>query len=340
MSDPLTTEDLYGKSPSPNEGSKIEPILEYEETPIIEPAATTSTETAHAGDVSEKATTAQLNAPHSLPEHATVGKKSTSHTSQLFTTIIAFILLFLAGIWLSSSFRGLLPSNIGDAIGLSSATKTPTPTSIPKNGNPAVPTTPSTTQAWKSYQVTSGVTKKPLDGVLFWLPSNVLSPVCDGIGCASQGSYLPGGTRFTVAARGVGQSLRDYRGTVISDVNGTTFTTKTVTIAGRQAQEFIGTFTGRTISGYAFTSMRGVMIPLTDTTSIELNHFIPSGITADFAKDDVLFDEILSKLDLSAGSVQKGSVIPSLTPTAALLKTASPTATITTTKTPTPTIIK
>jgi hypothetical protein len=220
--------------------------------------------------------------------------KKTTHP---FLHLLFVVLLLLESG--SSSLRQFFPTSLQDSLGLSQATSTPTPT-------PVLTLSPTLSSDWKKYSVINGATKRAIDGVEFSLPSDVLSPICDGVACASQGTYLPGGTRFTIAPRGAGYTLRDYRGTAISDVNGTTFTTKPVTVSGRQSMQFTGTFTGRTVSGYAFATMRGVMIPITDTTSLEVNHFIPSGITADFESDDLLFESILNKIVISTGMTQKG----------------------------------
>lgn len=322
MSDPLTTDDLYGPS-KPEEVKSVVPEkpLEFEETPIIIPV---------------DAESPKLSPPHELPKMPTKPTGSVKHTTG---TVVAFLLLFIAGIWLSSSLRQFLPSGLGTALGLPEKKNSQTPTpSIKASPSPASLTAGT---EWKTYLVMSGITKKPIDGIEFQLPSGVLEPICDGVGCASQGTFLPGGTRFTIAPRGTGQSLRDFRGSTISDVNGISFTSKQVSMLGRQSVDFTGVFTGRTISGYSFSKMRGIMIPVTDTVSLEINHFTPSGITADFASDDVLFDEILTKLSISAGlSTEKGAVLTSVTPTGTPTKIASPTATVSVTKTPTPTGIK
>lgn len=324
MSDPLTTEDLYGKSEASSQTTGVtEKTLEYEETPIIQPVAENIPDEKHVSvghsDTSANADAPRLTEPHQLPREVSGTPVQPSRGSHTAVTVLVFILLFAAGIWLSSSLRQLLPTRVQDALGLPDARVTTSP-------SPTVRLTP--TQAvfeaqWKTYSVQSGVSKKQLEGIQYSLPQSVLPPICDGAGCASQGTYLPGGTRFTVAPRGVGQSLRDYRGTAISDANGVTFTTKPVTIAGRESMEFTGKFTGRTISGYAFTTMRGVMIPLSDTVSVEFNHFIPSGITADFQKDDVLFDEIVSKISLTAAQ-SKGAILNTPTPTRAATVSGSP----------------
>jgi hypothetical protein len=94
--------------------------------------------------------------------------------------------------------------------------------------------------------------------------------------------------------------LRDFRGTVITDVNGFPIPTKPLSLEGFSATEYESSVSGQTVSGYAFTHIRGVMIPLTDTLSVEVNHFAPTGITADFAADDVLFDSIIKTFTYTA----------------------------------------
>jgi hypothetical protein len=53
--------------------------------------------------------------------------------------------------------------------------------------------------------------------------------------------------------------------------------------------------------------MRGVIIQLTEDFALELNHFTPSGSDADFAADDVLFDQVVSTVTYT------GSVTPAPT---------------------------
>lgn len=279
MADPISTDDLYGTS-------KDAKPLQYEETPEI---------------------------PMPTPPPP---KKKSGCLGPLFT-LIMFLALFIAGIWLSSFVRQFFPSESSTSQE-KDVSVTPTITTLPTaTGSAAV-------AAWKTYEVISGTTKSAFGGVTFQLPGDVLSPICDGTGCASQGTYLPGGTRFTVAPRGVGQALRDFRGSVISDVGGVSFTSKAMTAAGRSAMEFTGVFTGRTVSGYGFSRMRGVMIELTPTTSLEVNHFTPNGIVADFAADDMLFDAILKTIKV-AGSTVSTTKTPTPTPPAG--GSTSPTAT-------------
>ena len=49
------------------------------------------------------------------------------------------------------------------------------------------------------------------------------------------------------------------------------------------------------------------MIEVTDTLSLEINHFSPSGITTDFAADDVVLNTIVQSLIF--GPTLKGSVV-------------------------------
>ena len=310
---PLTTEDLYGTSqnrtsapvPSP---AVPPPSLPIEETPEILPAPPVAP---------------PANAPPPPPpppaQNVPVTPKKSSGCLRTIGIILLVIGIFILGIWLSSFVRQFLPTGGGAA-----TTQQPTPTESPVSTESAT-VGGGNVSSWKTYQVISGITKAPVTGLSFSLPSDVLAPICDGANCASQGTYLPGGTRFTVAPRGTGQVLPDYRGTVISDVGGIAFTTNQTTVVGHAAVEFTGSFTGRTVSGYAFTKMHGYMIALTDTTSLEINHFTPAGITADFTGDEALFTQIVATLSLTGGvsSSEKGAVLVTPTPTVTTTSTAT-----------------
>ena len=235
--------------------------LQYEETPIIEPVA----------------------------EEKTPLKAPSSFGSTLGMTAL-FIVLFAVGVGTSVFLRQRLAFR-------SENTFTPDVKETPTSGVSLTPVV-DPYAGWKTTQVISGTTKAAVPGISFKLPPEVLTPICDGTSCASQGAYLPNGSRFTVAARGKGQLLVDARGNiVITDSSGKSFTTKSVTLAGgRKALEYSGLFSGTTVGGYTFTQMRGLMIEIDQDESLDMNHFTPSGVTAEFVKDDVLFDKIIASL--------------------------------------------
>lgn len=296
-----------------NKGITTEP-LHYEETPIIEPVSMES----------PPAVPSSPQIPPQPPLHSEPLKeppsKSSSTIMHSLGIVVFFVLLFAVGVWLSTILRQYLPTGLsGGIVPTPKTTTSPEPTTTIATGTSSLDPYGN----WKSYQVVSGKTKQVITGISFKLPADVLVPICDGANCASQGTYLPGGTRFTIAPRGVGQLLTDYRGRIVSDLAGKEFTVKQTTISGKPAVEFTGLFTGTTVGGYAFAQMRGVMIEVDDTLSLEVNHFTPSGVTSDFASDDSLFDKILETLTFTGfTSLQKGAIIVSPTST----QSASPSA--------------
>jgi hypothetical protein len=303
MADPITTDDLYGTSKDQTPPAVVpEPMVEtppkplhYEETPEV-----------------------PMPSPSSSPV------KRSGCLGKLFTAIV-FLALFIGGIWLSSFVRQFFPTNTPSSEQTENTGAGPAVT--PQQGTTATGSAAVAVNGWKTYEVISGTTKAAFGGVTYQLPIDVLAPICDGTGCASQGTYLPGGTRFTVAPRGAGQALRDFRGSVISDVGGVSFTSKATTVAGRPGMEFTGVFTGRTISGYGFSRMRGVMIELTPTTSLEVNHFTPNGIVADFTADEKVFDAILKTIKIVGSATTSATLTPTRTPTPTTVNTVGPTAT-------------
>ena len=220
---------------------------------------------------------------------------------------IFFIILFIIGFVLSGYIRDYLGS-----LGTGGTTPSTPKTSVVENestdAGDMLFTTPEASATPKTYSVMNGLTRQPVSDISFRLPSSVLPPICDGSACGSQGTYLPGGTRFTIAARGAGQVLADFRGKIISDAGGKSFVVNTTTIAVKSATEFTTSKVGSTIGGYAFSRMHGYMIEVTDTLSLEINHFSPSGITTDFAADEIVFNDIVKSLIF--GGTLKGSVIP------------------------------
>lgn len=286
--------------------------LEYEETPIIEPVVE-NPPAPESQFQSGQAGSGSLRQP-------VTGKQGTG----IFSTVILFIILFIAGIGLSFFLKQFLPTGLGTAPGL-----TISPTPIPTLAPIASPA--DIYMNWTTYQVVSGVTRQAIAGISFKLPQELAAPICDGGNCASQGTYLPGGTRLTVAPRGPGQLLPDYRGRIVSDLSGQAFTIKTASVSGFPAVDFSGLYTGTTNGGYAFSQMHGLMINVSDTLSLEINHFTPNGVTADFNADDDLFTKIVGSLTLMTNVTSKGSVIPlsspTLIPTTLLSPTLSPTPT-------------
>jgi len=253
--------------------------------------------------------------------------KPQNNNASIITAIIAFILLFIVGFWLSGSIRKYIGSMFS-----SGKQETVIPTGMPTPAASGATTSAQPIEplkgVWKTYAVLQGTTRTPYEGISFKLPPELLSPICDGSACGSQGTYLPGGTRFTVAIRGDGQVLPDYRGKIISDLKGIPFPLKETTLMGRTATEYTGTFTGTTVGGYVFTQMHGFMIPITETMSFEINHFTPNGITADFIKDEDLFGQILQTLIVPGSVSEKGgqSVSPTGMMTSTPIVSASPTA--------------
>lgn len=273
--------------------------LIYEETPIIEPVVPQ-----HAVTVSPPVANTPLESPIARPpidklEPQLTPKYSSPHPGFSFfgmiKNFIFIVVLFGLGIGLSMFVKQYMPNGIPaiDNINFNNPIA-PTPTLVLVSS-----TAPSQFANWKSYQVTSGISKQPINGITYMLPSDILPPICDGGNCASSGTYLPGGTRLTVDARGIGQLLPDFRGKILTDQGGREFSMKDTTIAGRPATEFSGVFTGTTSGGYAFSRMRGVMIEVSDTLSVEFNHFTPTLVNADFTSDDLLFDKILQSVQIT-----------------------------------------
>lgn len=284
-----------------SEPQSVSPMT-YEETPIIEPI------------LEEKPLqpAAQPQAQSFVPQNSFAEPPKKNRVGSIVLKLFGFILLFVLGIGLSVLLRQYLPQetpSLTETLPTEDKVQA-TPTVADQNIDPLA--------SWKTYSVVSGVTRLPIDSLEFKLPSDVLSPICDGTTCASQGTYLPGGTRFTVAPRGQGQLLSDFRGKIVSDLTGKSFTVKQATISGKNATEFSGSFTGSTAGGYAFARMRGVMIEVSPILSLEVNHFIPSGISANFESDDRVFDTILSTFRFSGSitPITTETLSPSVSPSA------------------------
>jgi len=245
------------------ESQKIDPIV-YEETPIIEP-------------IVEKELPNPLDTPE-LTSHTTHGKRSLSFIGKA----LAFLLLFSLGVAGSTLMRPLFESASFFKPPSFSQQKidvvvTPTPTITPVDE----------TAGWGTYTISVGENR-----LSYKLPTDVVPPVCDGQACLSEGTYLPGGTRFTISSKTTAP-IPNFEKLIVKDAGGRIFETKEATVSGFTAVDYSGSFIGRTTGGYTFTAMHGVMIQITPTITVEINHFAPNGITTEFEKDDALFSEIL-----------------------------------------------
>ncbi len=289
-------------SPQPQTATPTEvpptPALTYEETPIIEPIA----ESGHATIPPAQAKSPE---PAPIPPHQPSPQNhipgvphapAKRSAGRAVGNIIFFLILFGLGVWLSLQLREFLSSPVEvinpettPAETVSAPTSAPIKTATGSAVNPL--------GSWVTYQVISGSSKKVMTGVSYQLPPDITTPVCDGSNCPSQGTNLSGGTRFTVAARGKGFILPDFRGAILTDAAGRQFVMKQSIVGGKSVYEYIGDFAGRTGGGYSFSKMRGVLVPVTETISVEFNHFAPVGITSDFVADEVLFDKIIASFN-------------------------------------------
>jgi len=280
---PITTQDLYAPSDTQNpdqEPPAHEP-LSYEETPILKPVTQEPVFPGETPRMQEQTPPKRLN---------------------VLGLFLLFALLFVLGYVGSGYIRRFLAKSTPGTKTKVAVSPTATPASLLSDQFPVG--TPSAS-SWTQYPVVNGKTKQQIDTLFLSLPSDVLPPICDDKACSSQGTYLPGGSRLTIAPRGTGQVLPAFIDQTITDAKGVAMTTKDTTILGKPAKDYTGNFSGSSVSGYRFTKIHGVMIEITPgVVSLEINHFVPAGITADFAADDELFETILQTL--SSGGEEKG----------------------------------
>lgn len=261
--------------------------LQYEETPVIDEKIGTAAAPVPAPDIITE------ESPFIGPEHELAAPKKPSSFLSMLGNVVLLAVLFALGVGASVFLRQYL----AEARQESSTTSSFPPTVIP-TGIPTVSHDPYAN--WKIYQVINGTTKQPVPGVILKLPPDILTPICDGPSCASQGTYLPGGTRFTIAPRGRGQALPTTAGAIMTDAGGRSFAVKEASISGLPSQEFDGLFAGTTGGGYTFAQIRGVVIHGPEGVSLEVNHFIPTGVNANWETDDALFDKILETITFAA----------------------------------------
>lgn len=308
------------------------PSLSYEETPIIDPVSgevapaqthlSTSEQEDEVASVVPEASRVfqpppeitQRNDPLSEGPQVTEEHSKKPPKKNHLGTILFIVILFGLGVWLSSQLRTFFAPSVSEEAVV--PTLAPIARVSPPATGVASPSGALPSGSRQIYNVISGVTKKPIEGLTYQLPSEVKAPVCDSQSCASQGTNLPGGTRFTVAARGKGQLLPDFRGAILTDAAGREFTMKQGVFGGVFAYEYTGNFTGRTGGGYTFTAIRGVLMPVSETLAVEFNHFAPAGITSDFAGDDAVFNEIIASFKTGMVNTATPSVsLPPATPT-------------------------
>lgn len=257
---------------------------EYEETPVIDEKIGVAAAPDPARDIVAE------ESPPIGPEHElSAPPKKPSSFFATFGNVVLFAVLFALGVGASVFLRQYLAQPRDE----STTTMKPQAT-VASSPIPTVSTDPYAN--WKPYQVMSGSTKQPIAGISFKLPPDVLAPICDGPSCASQGTYLPGGTRLTVAPRGKGQWLPTTAGAIMTDAGGREFISKVASISGMPSQEFSGLFAGTTGGGYTFAQIRGIVVHGPEGISLEINHFAPTGVNANWDTDDVLFDKILETI--------------------------------------------
>lgn len=195
--------------------------------------------------------------------------------------VILFVVLFALGVGASIILRQYLAQPREEA----GTTSTPQTTVVP---TPLVSQLVDPMANWNVYQPVSNISIK--------LPPDILTPICDGPTCASQGTYLPGGTRLTIALRGKGQILPTTAGAIMTDAGGREFAMKEASVSSLPSQEFSGLFAGTTGGGYTFAQIRGVVVHGPEGVSLEVNHFAPTGVNANWDTDDALFDKILETI--------------------------------------------
>lgn len=215
------------------------------------------------------------------------GLKSNSIKSLIFNLLI-FVILFFVGVTGSLIINKLF--------------LTPKNPETPKTEIPIVITqtkAPDVTGSWNLFEILSATDGNPQISIS--IPQNMLTPICDGQSCVSKGTYMDGGTRFTVSVRDNPTNI-NFSQTIVTDITGKQFETKDATISGLIAREFSGDFIGTTAGGYRFTKMHGFLIKANETKLVEINHFAPAGITTDFISDDEVFNKIITTLQISSQS--------------------------------------
>jgi hypothetical protein len=282
-SKPLTTEDLYGKSKPAD--------LVYEETPEIIPiipnTATSPPPAAETNTIKDMPITSDQPSPSEVPQ-----TQLPPQSPRRKSSLPLFIFLLVLGLGSGFIFRSVnfqLPNFQNSDNG----TIKNSPTPIQKSN---LSSTPSIKQDLAGDWTTNDLNIFGLPHWSFKLPPEVVPLMCDSSACSSQGTYLPGGSRFTVYYQKLTAADAEFPKTIVTDANGKAFVTSANIFLGKPMLKFLGTFTGLTTGGYYFTQMKGVLILVDQKTALGFNHFAPNGISSDFTADDAVFDKIVDTL--------------------------------------------
>ncbi len=327
--------------------------LAYEETPMITPVdpqdrKVTGTEFY---TTTQNLKTPEISAPHEmleLPEPKATKPvpkpvKAAKSIVNVIVIILIFVVLFGVGIFASMAFRQIMPNGIQFPVGGGAAkdeiTPLPTPQIVPEDQLP-VSTQSGIVPTKFPQNISQNVLmvggKSAVPGLNFVLPATVAALSCDGNNCASQGAYLPGGSRFTIAARGKGQGLPITKGAKLVDSSGKAFDMSDQVVAGFTVRQFVGNTSGSTMNGFTFSKIRGNILTLSNDLELEMSVFAPAGQIVSWENDNKLFDQIVASVIYDS---TQGSTVLTLTPTRTLSSTPTiSTPTVTSTSTPTPTI--
>jgi hypothetical protein len=301
----ITLGDLYGKSDSQRLDAEH---LVYEETPIITPVAPEADIVAGPGNDTQALQPETGLKPKTDPAGVLPkgpGKNASLPRRQggILRTVIFLTLIFFLGIGLSVLYRNfvLQLTGEGNLAKVNEDQKPEETESLDRESQDQVTTMENETTDTNISSDNRAPDKQPAGweimtpaaGITYRLPPDVLPPVCDGSGCPSQGTYLTGGTRLTVAYYGNKLNRNLLTRTTITDAAGKEFMTSEASVSGQPALSFSGNFVGTTTGGYRFTRMRGYMVLTPTGNTLEISHFTPAGITADFDSDETLFEEIV-----------------------------------------------
>lgn len=180
------------------------------------------------------------------------------------------------------------PQGIGSGSGL-----------MNNSATPAANLTPPVVASISGWQSVTIPTKVGMPAISIQLPAKNSTLTCDTTACDSKGMLMDGGTKFTVAVHTLTTPMSSISGTLVTDSAGKRFTdTKTIAVSTKEAVNYQGTFAGTTSGNIKFSQMHGVMVLVNSTTTLEINHFAPSGKLTNFPADDAVFNQILGTVKI------------------------------------------